>query len=180
MSDSLHFRRIKALISKSYTIVPTFSMVITFFSFFMGNYYVISFPGRWFWVIAVAISLGRWGIEAGITKRGQYADPFMHQCVSNQNGVFYYFSNRKDLEERTIVEIRRVHNGVTCPCVLAYIDSQDVKNMKEMLVIPFAYYINDKYQRSVAKKNFKVSKKRVHEYVLTTVTLKKETLDKIC
>lgn len=155
--------------------LSTFTGITAFFAFFIGDFYSEDFPKWLFWTIALLLTMLIGIYYVCSARASKYADPYLKRCAPNEYGaVFYGFTNRNDLSDYSIVEVKKIENGITIPYALAYIDQQDYMNKKLMIVRPFAYYSISGY---VAEHRFELIEQEFYsKYVLDYRPLKYNTL----
>lgn len=168
-------RKLKSIVWCIPKFISTFGGITAFFAFFIGDFYSNAFPKKLFWIIASLLTILISIYYVRSARACKYADPFLKKCAINDYGAtFYAFSNRNDLPDHTIVEIRKIKNGIATPYALAYIDQQDYLNKGLMIVSPFASYGTNGY---FATQEFKfISRKSYNKYVVDYRPLKYDTM----
>lgn len=177
LDDTLHRRRLKAFLSSCPSLIQALATAIAYYSFFIGNYADDAFPKSRFWCVTAVLAACFVLCNFWKNLNGKYAKMSMVDFeLLDPYTVFYYFYNRKDIEERAIVEIRRIKHSRTVPFALAYIEGQDKQNRKLMIVRPIAFYKNNCYQAGASSE---IKKKDFGNYILVSRPLRKEDLDSV-
>ena len=172
--DTLHYRKFKAVLCGIPTAFTSFVTTTSFFAFFVQDYYSPEFPRKTFWITALLISLAAWSIYVLWALKNKYASPYMTHCIYEKRGsVFYYFKNRIGLEENTVVEIRKLTQGVTVPYAVAYVDQRDIMQKDQMLVRAVAIYEDGRY---IQKRPSIISTNKLNRYVVCTGPLRKDVM----
>lgn len=167
-------RKLKAGIvaaCKAYT--PTMT-VITLFTIFAGSLTERDFPHLPFWIVVSLTAYVSWMYYKEKVLKEKYTMPRMIDHETLDGSLIFYFRNRKDLKEHTIVEIRRMTRKRSQPYAIGYVNRQDDVNKKLVIVYPLAFAYGSKYQTMEPHPKFKG---KDSEYVLCIGPLRTDVYD---
>lgn len=168
-----HFKAVLLAAPKATGIAGT---EMSIFSFIWGEYVNSEFPRGIFIKVAVISFIIIWVIAYRYVLQSKYPDPKMQRCSESGGTTYYYFYDRHDLTENSIVEIRKVIDGGSVSYALGCVNRRDTYAKSLMIINPIALYEDGMF---IKQATYPVVNPKEDVYIVYAGALPKEVYEKI-